>query len=117
MRRVWFVRAFAQLLIVVAIVFAIAAVAALLLAIVSGGEFADGLRIMALLIGALLVMMGAIGGGFSRAADAEVRQSALGRLPGMPTWAESQSNEPRLTSGAAFVISGLALVVVGLLIG
>ena len=53
MRRVWFVRALAQLLIVVAIVFAVAAAAALLLAIVSSGEFADGLRIMALLIGAL----------------------------------------------------------------
>ena len=117
MRRMWLVRAIAQLAVTVAIVFAIAAAAALLLAIVGGGEFADGFRIMTLLIGALLVMMGAAGGGFSRAADAEVRQAALGRLPGIPTWAESQSNEPRLTSGAAFVISGLALVAVGLLIG
>ena len=113
----WFVRALAQLLIVVAIVFAIAAGAAVLLAIVSDGEFVDGLRIMALLIGALLVLMGATGGGFSRAADAEVRQTALGRLPGIPSWAESQSDEPQLSSGAAFVISGLALVAVGLVIG
>ena len=115
----WLVRAFAQLVLVTAIVFAIAGAAAGLLAIVSAGEFVDGLRIMTLLIGALLVMMGAAGGGgaLSRAADAEARQAALGRLPGIPSWAETRPEEPMISSGIVFAVSGFALIAVGLLIG
>jgi hypothetical protein len=101
----------------VAIMLAIAAVASALLAIVRGGGFVEGLRIMTLLIGALLVIMGTAGGGLSRAADASARGAMIGRVPGIPSWAESQSNEPQVSGGAALVVSGLALVAVGLLIG
>jgi hypothetical protein len=114
MRRVWFARALAQLVLTAAILFAVAAVAAGLLALVRGGEFPGSLRITALSIGALLLLMGGTGGAFSRAADAEAQQGALGRLPGMPSWTESRPEEPTISTNAVFAISGLALVVLGL---
>ena len=83
---------------VIAIV-AAAAVAALL-ALVRGGEFVGSLRITALSIGALLLLMAGTGGGFSRAVDAEVQQSTLGRLPGVPAWGESRPDEPTISSAA-----------------
>jgi hypothetical protein len=117
MRRVWIARAVAQLVLTAAIVFLVAAVAAGLLALVRGGEFLGSLRITALCIGALLLLMGMTGGAFSRAADADARQSALGRLPGIPSWTESRPEEPRLSTDAAFALSGLALIVLGLVVG
>lgn len=117
MRRVWIARALAQLVLTVAIVFVVAAVAAGLLALVRSGEFLGSLRITALSIGALLLLMGGTGGAFSRAADTEAQQAALGRLPGVPSWTASRPEEPTLSSGAVFAVSGLALIVVGLVVG
>jgi hypothetical protein len=114
MRRVWILRALAQLILTAAILFAAAAVIAGVFALVRGGEFAESLRITALCIGALLLLLGATGGAFSRAADADARQSALGRLPGLPSWTESRPEEPTLSSSAVFAISGAALIVLGL---
>ena len=113
----WIARALAQLVLTAAILFVVAAVAAGLLALVRGGEFLSSLRITALSIGALLLLMAGTGGAFSRAADAEARQSALGRLPGLPSWTESRPEEPTLSSSAVFALSGLALLGLGLLVG
>jgi hypothetical protein len=115
MRRVWIARAVARLVLTAAIVFGVAALAAGLLALVSGGDFLGSLRITALSIGALLLLMA--GGGFARAADAEARQAALGRLPGMPSWTESRPEEPTISTSAVFVISGLALIALGAVVG
>jgi hypothetical protein len=60
--------------------------------------------------------MAGTGGAFSRAADADARQSALGRLPGLPSWTESRREEPTLSSSAVFAISGVALLVLGLMV-
>jgi hypothetical protein len=116
MRRVWILRALAQLILTAAILFAAAAVLAGLLALVRGGEFAESLRITALCLGALLLLMASTGGAFSRAVDADVQQSTLGRLPGLPSWTESRSDEPTLSSSAIFAITGAALIVLGLAI-
>jgi hypothetical protein len=117
MRRVWIARALAQLVLTAAIVLVVAAVAAGLLAVVRGGDFLDSLRITALCVGVLLLLMAGTGGAFSRAADAEARQAALGRLPGMPSWTESRPEEPTISSAAVFAISGLALIGLGLVVG
>jgi hypothetical protein len=116
MRRVWIARAVARLVLTAAIVFAVAAVVAGLLAVVRGGELLGSLRITALSVGALLLLMAGTGGALSRAADAEARQVALGRLPGMPSWTESRPEEPTISSNAVFAISGLALIVLGLVV-
>lgn len=116
MRRVWILRALAQLALTAAILFAGAAVLAGLLALVRGGDFLGSLRITALCVGALLLLMAGTGGAFSRAADAEARQSALGRLPGLPSWTDSRPEEPTLSSSAVFAISGVALIVLGLVV-
>jgi hypothetical protein len=117
MRRVWVVRALARMALTVAVVLAIAAAASALLALVRGGGFVDDLQTMTLLVGALLVVMGTAGGGLSRAADASARGAMIGRVPGIPSWAESQSNEPQVSGGATLVVSGLALIVLGLVLG
>jgi hypothetical protein len=96
-----------------AILFAVAAVIA---GLVRGGAFLGSLRITALSVGALLLLMAGTGGAFSRAADADARQSALGRLPGLPSWTESRPEEPTLSSSAVFAISGVALLVLGLMV-
>jgi hypothetical protein len=113
----WFARAVGQLVLTAAIVFMVAAVAAGVLALVRGGEFQGSLRITALCVGALLLLAGASGGAFARAADADARQAALGRLPGLPSWTESRPDEPTISSSAVFVFSGLALIVLGLVVG
>ena len=59
--------------------------------------------------------MAGTGGAFSRAADADARQSALGRLPGLPSWTESRPG-PTLSSSAVFAISGVALIVLALVV-
>ena len=113
----WIARAVAQLVLTAAIAFAVAVVVAGLVALVRGGEFVGSLRVTALLIGVLLLLMGASGGAFSRAADADAQQGALGRLPGFPSWAERRPDEPTLSSGAVFVASGLALLAMGAVVG
>lgn len=117
MRRVWIARGVAQLLLTAAFAIVAAAAVAALLALVRGGEFVGSLRITALSIGALLLLMAGTGGGFSRAVDAEVQQSTLGRLPGVPAWGESRPDEPTISSNAVFAISGIALIVLGLVVG
>jgi hypothetical protein len=114
---VWIARALAQLILTATVAFAIAVVVAGLLALARGGEFLASLRITALCIGALLLLMGASGGTLARAADADARQGALGHLPGVPSWAESRPDETTLSSSAVFVISGLALLLLGLVVG
>lgn len=112
----WIARAVAQLVVTVAIAFMVVAVVAGLLALVRSGEFLDSLRLTALFIGVLLLLMGASGGAFSRAADAEARGAAVGRLPGM-SWAQSRPEEPTVSRSAVFAISGLALIVLGAMLG
>jgi hypothetical protein len=114
---VWFARALAQLVLTAAIAFVAALAVAALLALLRGGAFLDSLRIPALSIGALLLLMAAGGGALSRAADAEVHQSTLGRLPGVPSWTESRPDEPTISSAAVYGLSGLALIVLGLVVG
>jgi hypothetical protein len=116
----WLARAFVQLVTTTAIVFAIAVALAGLLALVLDGGYLRSLQITALSIGALLVLIGATGGmssAFSRAADAEARMAGLGRLPGMPSWAETRDGDVTLSGGAVFVTSGLALIALGLVVG
>lgn len=113
----WFARALAQLVLTAAIAFVAALAVAALLALVRGGEFLESLRITALSIGALLLLMAAGGGALLRAADAEVQQSTLGRLPGVPSWTESRPDEPTISSAAVYGLSGLALIGLGLVVG
>jgi hypothetical protein len=117
MRRVWIARAVAQLVFTAAIVFVVAAVAAGLLALVRGGEFLGQPPGHGAFDRSAAPAGGATGGAFSRAADAEARQSALGRLPGVPSWTESRPEEPTISSGAVFVVSGFALIGLGLVVG
>jgi hypothetical protein len=114
---VWFARAVARLVLIAAIVLVVAVASAAALALVRGGEFQQSLRLTAIALGVLLLLMGGTGGVFSRAADAEARQAALGRLPGVPSWIETRPGEPTIAPSAVFVISGLALVALGLVVG
>jgi hypothetical protein len=114
---VWVIRGLARLALTVAFAFAVTAAIAGLLALARDGDFTDSLRISSLFIGALLLLMAAGGNAFSRAVDADVQQSTLGRLPGMPSWGESRAGEPTISSAAVYAISGLALIGLGLVVG
>jgi hypothetical protein len=116
-RRVWIIRGLAQLALTAAVAFAVSAAIAALLALARGGDFVDSLRITSLSIGALLLLMAAGGSAFSRAVDADVQQTTLGRLPGMPAWTQSRADEPTVSSAAVYAISGLASIGLGLVVG
>jgi hypothetical protein len=113
---VWIIRSLARLALTAVFAFAVSAAIAALLALARGGDFEDSMRITSLSIGALLLLMAAGGGAFSRAVDADVQQSTLGLLPGMPAWTESRAEEPTISSAAVYAISGLALIGLGLVV-
>jgi hypothetical protein len=111
-------RAVARLIVIAVIVFVVAAAAAAALALVLGGEFERSFGLTAIALGLLLLLMGGTGGVYSRPTDAEARITALGRLPGVPSWIETtRPGEPTIAPSIVFVVSGLALVALGLVVG
>lgn len=86
-----------------------------LLALVSAGSFMHDARLLSLALGCLLLAMGGIGRGSNveRFADRGVMQAAWGTIPGFDAL-RSHSEEPRLAAGPALVLSGAALIALGI---
>ena len=106
----WLLRSIARLAVNSVAAFAVALAVALVQAPFRRDHFVDGLVVSCYAVGALLVLMGALGGAsLGRAADAQARKAALGRLPGLPGWAQRRETEPAETPTAAFLVAGFAL--------
>ena len=107
----WLVRELLRLVVRVAIAFVIALALAALWAAVSEHGFVHDLRTTCLVLGVIALGMGAIGRGsnFERAMDFGVTRTYWGRVPGMSTL-QRTGEDPTLTPGAVFFLTGLALL-------
>ena len=113
----WVARELVQLVVRVAIAFVVALALALLWAAVSEHSFRHDLRITTLTLGLLLIGMAAIGRGsnFERAMDFGVAEAYWGRIPGMSS-THRTGEDPTLSPGAVFALSGAALLALGLFV-
>ena len=83
--------------------------------LIAGGDRMHTFQISLVIVGALLLMMGAAGNGLRLRPPPERRAGTTGRnAPGVDD-AEAQVG-PVLTAGAVFVISGVVVIALGLLI-
>jgi hypothetical protein len=110
----WLLRELLRLLEKILIAVTVAIVLAELRTLISGGDRLHTFQISLVIVGALLLMMGAAGSDstFDRHLSAVGRY--WGQLSGVHE-AEPQVG-PVLTAGAVFVISGVVVIAIGLLI-
>ena len=101
----------------VAIAFVIAMAIALLWAAASEHSFEHDLRITTLTLGLVLIGMAAVGRGsnFERAMDFGATEAFWGRVPGMSSTRRT-GEDPTLSPGAVFVLSGATLLALGLFV-
>lgn len=113
----WIVRELIRLVEKIAIGFAVALVIALLWAAVSKHAFLTDFRNTCLLVGALTVLMGAMGRNtpFERRMDYGITEQAWGRIPGVSSL-KFNPEDPSLTAGAVFVGTGAAMLAVALFV-
>jgi hypothetical protein len=114
---VWIVRELIRLLEKIAVGFGVALVIALGWAAISRHSFVTDFRNTCLLVGALSVLMGAMGRNtpFERRMDYGITEQAWGRIPGVSTL-KLNPEDPSLTAGAVFIGSGAALLAVALFV-
>jgi hypothetical protein len=108
---VWVVRELLRLAEKIAIGFAVALVIALGWAAIGKHSFTTDFRNTCLLVGALTLLMGAMGRNtpFERRMDYGITEQAWGRIPGVSTL-KFNPEDPTLTAGAVFVGAGAALL-------
>ena len=113
----WLVRELIRLVEKIAIAFVVALVIAVLWAAVSKHSFRTDFRNTCLLVGALTVLMGAMGRGspFERRMDYGITEQAWGRIPGVSSL-KFNPEDPTLTAGAVFIGSGAALLAFALFV-
>jgi hypothetical protein len=112
---VWILRELIRLVEKIAIGFGVALVIALCWAAISKHAFRTDFRNTCLLVGALTVLMGAMGRNspFERRMDYGITEQAWGRIPGVSSL-KFNPEDPTLTAGAVFIGSGAALLAVAL---
>lgn len=110
----WVVRELLRLVEKVVAGFALALVAALVWAAVSRYSFTHNLHLTTLILGAFLLLMGAIGSGsnLDRGMDFGVTQAAWGRIPGVSTTTRT-GEDPTMRPGIVLFLTGLALLAFG----
>ncbi len=111
----WVFRELARLLVRVAVITAVTLALAGVLALVSAGSFLHDARVLCIVFGCMLFAMGGIGRGSNveRFADRGVMQAAWGTIPGFDAL-QSHPEEPHLAPGPALVLSGVALLAIGI---
>jgi hypothetical protein len=107
----WLVRELLRLVARIVIGFVIALALAALWATVSEHSFRHDLYITTLVMGCVLLVMGAVGRGsnLDRSMDFSVTQASWGRIPGVSTLTR-RGEDPTLDPGIVFVLTGLALL-------
>jgi hypothetical protein len=113
----WVLRELLRLVEKVLVGFAVALVAALIWAAVSQYSFSRNLHITTLVIGAMLLVMGAVGSGsnMDRSMDFGVTQAAWGRIPGVST-TKRAGEDPTMRPGIVLVLTGVGLLAVGVFV-
>ena len=113
----WVFRELLRLLEKIAIAFAAALVIAAVWAAVSKHSFVTDFHNTCLIVGALTLLMGAVGRNttFERQMDFGITQQAWGRIPGVSTL-KLNPEDPTLTAGAVLVGAGAALLLVAIFV-
>ena len=108
----WVVRELIRLVEKIVIGFIVAILIALGWAALSKHSFSTDFRNTCLLVGALTVLMGAMGRNtpFERRMDYGITEQAWGRIPGVSSL-KFNPEDPTLTAGAVFIATGAALLV------
>jgi hypothetical protein len=115
----WVLRELFRLLWTIAVAAAITAVVAAAVALARGGGFAQTLRIMFFLFGALLLLMATGGGGRQTVQGRRMTYGVSGLLSGtgftqrLPPVMRARPGEPALRDNAVFVGSGVVLIALG----
>jgi len=114
---VWVVRESLRLLEKIAIAFVIALAIAAIWAAISRHRFVDDFRNTCLIVGALSLVMAAVGRNtqFERRLDYGITESAWGRVPGVSSL-KLNPEDPTLTPGAVLGGAGLALLAFALFV-
>lgn len=103
-----------RLVIRIVVISAVALILAAGLAVLGAGSFEANVRVLAIVLGCVLMAMGAVGRGSNveRFSDQGVMQAAWGTIPGFDAL-QSHPEEPHLSPGAALFLSGLVVVALG----
>jgi hypothetical protein len=111
---VWVVRELLRLVEKVVIGILVALAVAAVWAALSTHSFTHNLHLTTLILGAFLIVMGAIGSGsnLDRGMDFGVTQYAWGRIPGMSTLSRT-GEDPTMRPGIVLFLTGLALLAFG----
>lgn len=110
----WVVRESLRLLEKVAIAVLIAVVVAEVRTLASGGDRMHTFQVSLVVVGALLLMMGAMGPGSNYDRELTVVGRYWSQRSGVPD--DAPPPGPVLTAGAVFVLSGAAVIALGLLV-
>jgi hypothetical protein len=113
----WVVEELARLVVRIVACVAVALGLAAILAAVSSQGFAFDARILCIVIGCMLLAMAGVGSGsnLERYMDVNVTKVSWGVIPGFDA-SKRNPEDPTLSPGAAFFVSGLAVIVVGILV-
>jgi hypothetical protein len=106
---VWAVRAGLQFLFHVGVAVAVGLAVAAIWAVAHGGGFGHSLFLGFMVIGALLLLLGASG-----QSSAGRNLETAGRLPGVPAWTQSKPGDTSLRPGVLLILAGLALLGIGI---
>jgi hypothetical protein len=111
------VRGLVELLLQLAVAVLAALVFAGLWAVARGGPFSDGLRVALFVVGALVVLIGAVGiGGMSPSRDLAQRGRWMGTIPGTPAFLRAEPGEARINPNALLLLTGVVLLVLGFVV-
>jgi hypothetical protein len=114
---VWVVRELLRLVVRIVACVAVALVLAAILAAVSSQGFAFDARILCVVLGCMLLAMAGVGSGSNveRYMDSNVTKVSWGTIPGFDA-SKRNPEDPTIAPGVAFFLSGVVVIVVGILI-
>jgi hypothetical protein len=114
---VWLVRELVRLVLRIAAVVAVTALIAVILAAAGATPFLSAGRILCIVFGCMLLAMAGVGSGSNvdRYMSQSVLKVAWGTIPGFDAMRRNPE-DPTLSPGAVFFCSGLAVIVLGVLL-
>jgi hypothetical protein len=114
---VWLVRELVRLVLRIAAVVAVTALIAVILAAAGATPFLSAGRILCIVFGCMLLAMAGVGSGSNvdRYMSQSVLKVAWGTIPGFDAMRRNPE-DPTLSPGAVFFCSGLAVIMLGVLL-
>jgi hypothetical protein len=112
----WFFRELARLLMKIAVIVVVAIVIAELRAVISGGDALHTFKIVSLALGALLLLLGAMGNGGPASRRVNYGIVTPGRGGRMSHAVAPRPGDPTLNASVVFIASGLVMLALGIFV-